>query len=253
MFGRGLPTAAFDSDEDDEDVAAVGVNSVQTAAPAMSPQLSEAEFFENPNALNLMMDQAMARARKASASSATEEANIVQKTSSSSLFGRGMPTTAFDSDSGDDEAEDAEEIRSAGPREEVASQAAAIEETGVPPEQAAEPTVVSVAIAPPAATITGPTLPEAVDKLLGFFGVGTDGFLSGAQLQPVMMKCNPPVAKDMLGKIWSATDTKSEGKLDKVLLMKLLGLISQAQTDGLPNPQLLSLTTPPPKITGLTC
>jgi len=97
----------------------------------------------------------------------------------------------------------------------------------------------------------GMSLTACVDKLFGMIAPDADGCLSGGQMMPVMSKCNPPIAQDMLGKIWTVCDDKKAGKLTKAQVMKCFGLMSQAQGGGTPNPGELNASTPPPKIDGL--
>jgi len=110
----------------------------------------------------------------------------------------------------------------------------------------------AAASAAAAAAPSGPTLAEVTSKLFGMFKVGDDGFLSGAQLQPVMSKCDPAIDKGMLGKIWTVCDEQKSGKLSKAQVMKMLGLMGQAQAGATPNPGILSASSPPPGIVGLT-
>jgi hypothetical protein len=88
------------------------------------------------------------------------------------------------------------------------------------------------------------------DKLFSLFkkNPATDT-LGGAQLQPVMSKCDPKVDNGMLGKIWSAA---SGGKKDlgKVEIVKMLAFIGQVQSGATPNPGDYK-SAPAPKINGL--
>jgi Ca2+-binding EF-hand superfamily protein len=98
-----------------------------------------------------------------------------------------------------------------------------------PPKIAGLPIPAGGAAAVAKAAPTGPTLAESTTKLFGMFKVADDGVLSGAQLQPVMSKCEPPIDKAMLGKIWTVCDEAKSGKLTKAQVMKMLGLMGQAQ------------------------
>ena len=109
----------------------------------------------------------------------------------------------------------------------------------------------AAAPAPAPVAAGGMSLTEIVDKLFGMIAPDADGCLTGAQMMPVMSKCSPPIAQDMLGKIWTVCDDKKTGKLSKLQVMKCFGLMSQAQSGGMPNPAELNASTLPPKIDGL--
>ncbi len=108
------------------------------------------------------------------------------------------------------------------------------------------------ATATAAPTPAGPTLSEATTKLFTMFKKGDDDELSGGELQPVMSKSDPPIEKAMLGKIWAVCDERKAGSLTKPQVMKMLGLMGQAQSGALPNPAILSDSSPPAGIVGLT-
>jgi Ca2+-binding EF-hand superfamily protein len=107
------------------------------------------------------------------------------------------------------------------------------------------------AAAAPAAAEGAMTLVATVEKLFGMIPPDADGCLSGKQLMPVMNKCDPAIEQGMLGKIWTVCDDAKSGKLTKQQVMKMFGLMSQAQTGGTPNPTELDGNTPAPKVTGL--
>jgi len=81
--------------------------------------------------------------------------------------------------------------------------------------------------------------------------VGTAEWLSGSQLQPLMMRCNPVVEQATLGQIWSACASTHKGKLNKPQVVKMLGFLGQVQAGMSPNPKTYR-DAPVPTIVGLS-
>ena len=52
-----------------------------------------------------------------------------------------------------------------------------------------------------------------VDKLMGMIKPDDAGCLSGGQLQPVMLKAQPPLDKSQLGALWNMADDGKVGPL----------------------------------------
>lgn len=81
--------------------------------------------------------------------------------------------------------------------------------------------------------------------------VGTAEWLNGSALQPLMLKCNPPVPQATLGQIWSACATTHKGKLNKPQVVKMLGFLGQVQNGLKPDPSSYK-DAPLPTIVGLS-
>jgi hypothetical protein len=93
------------------------------------------------------------------------------------------------------------------------------------------------------------TLKGAVDQLFEALTPDSTGCLSGQQLMPIMTTCDPALSQTILRSVWGLADDAKAGKLNKARVMKLFGLMSQAQSGQAPNPRGLNLATPPPKMT----
>jgi hypothetical protein len=97
-------------------------------------------------------------------------------------------------------------------------------------------------------------LEQLADTLFEMFTieVAEDGeWLSGGQLMPIMMKCDPVVPQATLGQIWSGCAATHKGKLNKVQATKMLGFLGQVQAKIPPNPKTY-MQAPLPTIVGLT-
>eukprot|EP00729_Bicosta_minor_P018989 gene18989-24177_t len=79
---------------------------------------------------------------------------------------------------------------------------------------------------------------------------GTAEWLHGSALQPLMLKCNPPVPQATLGQIWTACATTHRGKLNKPQVVKMLGFLGQVQNGLKPDPTAY-MEAPLPTIVGL--
>ena len=90
-----------------------------------------------------------------------------------------------------------------------------------------------------------------VDKLYGFMPPDESGCLSGKSLRSVMSKSVPPLSNKILGGVWNMCDTDQAGKLNKPQLIRMFGLLAQAQAGMTPSLAKLHASSPPPTITGL--
>jgi hypothetical protein len=93
-------------------------------------------------------------------------------------------------------------------------------------------------------------LEQMADSLFKLFkkNSATDT-IGGGQLQPVMLKCDPPVENAMLGKIWSAASDGAKD-LNKAQIVKMLAFIGQVQSGATPNLDEYD-HAPAPTISGL--
>lgn len=92
-------------------------------------------------------------------------------------------------------------------------------------------------------------LEVAADKVFAYVDPSAT-WLRGSQLQPIMLKCSPPVPQETLGQIWAACATTHKGRLNWTQVVKMLGFLGQVQ-NGLPPDPVTVFSSPAPTIEGL--